>query len=127
MFSKNFNTWMGKDLKIRSQNWGGNGRTGGKFKFAKSTGKIFGILGKGLSVYSMYNSYNKWTSCKISSQLFIGDMASGLFGVFGGIYGASLEIGWYLGKNYGFLFEEETREPLIFESEGWKEYIENNP
>ena len=31
IFSDKFGTWMGKDGKIRNQNWGGNGRTGGKF------------------------------------------------------------------------------------------------
>ena len=29
-----FKTWMGRDWKIRSQRWGGNGVTGGKLKYA---------------------------------------------------------------------------------------------
>ncbi|MFW5895722.1 MAG: hypothetical protein ACOCT9_03150, partial [archaeon] len=122
MFSNNFNTWMGKDFKIRSQNWGGNGATGGKFKFAKSTGKIVGILGKGVSIYSMYNSYDLWSAGEISTSLFAGDMASGLFGILGGIYGASWEIGWELGKNYGpsTWFTPKPPEPLIFQSDGWQ-------
>ncbi len=50
-FSKEFNTWMGKDFKIRSQNWGGNERTGGKFKFAKKLGRAFKIGGTVADVY----------------------------------------------------------------------------
>ena len=122
MFSNNFNTWMGKDFKIRSQDWGGNGATGGKYKYAKSTGKVLSTIGKGVSVYSMYTSLDKWMSGDISTELFAGDMVSGLFGIFGGIYGASWEIGWELGKNYGpSTWFVKPEEPKIFQSKQWKE------
>jgi len=99
MFSSELGTWMGKDLKIRPQSWGGNGATGGKFSFAKPWSSTIGLIGKGLSVYSMNSSYNKWQAGQIDTKLFAGDMVSGLAGIFGGIYGAAWSIGWSLGTN----------------------------
>ena len=55
MFSPTFNTWMGKDFKIRSQTWGGNKATGGKFKYAKATSqgvKGLGGLNYGVGIYN---------------------------------------------------------------------------
>lgn len=101
MYSREFGTWMGKDMQIRSQTWGGNGITGGKNSFAKSTSGAIGLVGKAVGVYSMYGSYNKWQDGQINNTLFVGDMASGLVGMFGGIYGASWSIGYDLGKSYG--------------------------
>ncbi|MGV8138342.1 MAG: RHS repeat-associated core domain-containing protein [Mangrovibacterium sp.] len=117
LFSKEFGTWMGKDLKFRSQSWGGNKSTGGKFSFAKSTGNKISVAGKVISVYSMYGSYSKWKGGEISNELFTGDMASGVAGMFGGIYGASWSIGWELGKNYGpsTWFAPEPQESIILE------------
>jgi hypothetical protein len=37
MFYKPYGTWMGKNFKMYQQTWGGNGFTGGKKKFGKST------------------------------------------------------------------------------------------
>ena len=101
MYSKEFGTWMGKDMQIRSQSWGGNGITGGKNSFAKSTSGAIGIAGKVVGAYSMYDSYNEWQNGQINNTLFMGDMVSGLAGMFGGIYGASWSIGYDLGKSYG--------------------------
>lgn len=36
-YSKTFGTWMGKNFKMYKQVWGGNGVTGGKNKFGKTT------------------------------------------------------------------------------------------
>jgi hypothetical protein len=101
LYSKELGTWMGKDFKFRSQKWGGNGVTGGKNAYARTMSGKIGLLGKVVSVYSMYNSYQEWQIGKVSNELFVGDMVSGLAGTFGGIIGASWSIGWELGKYYG--------------------------
>jgi len=51
-YSPTFNTWMGKDLVVRSQDWGGNGTTGGKNKFGKTTSKTLGAVNYGIGVYN---------------------------------------------------------------------------
>jgi hypothetical protein len=116
-YSKEFGTWMGKDLKIRSQTWGGNGITGGKNSFAKSTSGAIGIAGKVVGAYSMYNSYSKWQNGDINNALFVGDMVSGLVGMFGGVYGASWSIGYDLGKSYGpsKWFSQKPQESVVLE------------
>lgn len=55
MFSEKFGTWMGRDFKIRSQSWGGNGLTGGKFSFAKSSTKYFKFAGFVSTAYGVYD------------------------------------------------------------------------
>lgn len=117
LYSKEFGTWMGKDLKFRSQAWGGNGVTGGKNAFAKNWSGNVGLLGKAVGAYSMYGSYIEWERGEISNELFAGDMVSGLAGIFGGIIGASWSIGWELGKNYGpsKWFAPKPQESIILE------------
>jgi hypothetical protein len=62
MFSDKFGTWMGKDGKIRNQNWGGNGRTGGKFKFAGKIGKAF--KNRWLGIWCLWNIFDIYGMAK---------------------------------------------------------------
>ena len=100
MFSKYFNTWMGKDGKIRSQNWGGNGRTGGKYKFAGKAGKIFKVGGWVFGAYGVYSTNMEWQNNQISTSEMIIEQISNTIG-FIPTYGTAWSIGWNLGKNYG--------------------------
>ncbi len=61
MFSTTFNTWMGKDFKLRSQSWGGNGKTGGKFKFSQTRAgwKGLGALNYGVGLYNYFSIRSK--------------------------------------------------------------------
>ena len=117
MYSNDFGSWMGKDFKIRSLSWGGNGTTGGKYSFAKTTSNKIGMVGKVVGVYSMYTSINRWQKGEIDNTIFAGDMVSGLAGIFGGIYGASWSIGWELGKSYGpsTWFTPKPQESILIE------------
>ena len=60
-YSKQYGTWMGKNFKMYKQTWGGNGATGGKFKFGKKNSTGFKIGGYDLGVWNTYsiNSQHK--------------------------------------------------------------------
>ncbi len=47
-YSKTYGTWMGKNYKIYSQDWGGNKYTGGKNKYGKKMSNYFRYLGYGI-------------------------------------------------------------------------------
>lgn len=117
MFSKNFNTWMGKDFKIRSQNWGGNRAAGGKFKFAQSTSKGIGLAGKFLGFWGLYNTYQDGRQGVTTPLQTSANAISNLVGIFGGLYGASWSFGWEMGKNYGpsKWFTPKPQESIILE------------
>lgn len=104
-FSKNFNTWMGKDFKIRSQSWSGNGTTGGKFKFGQATSTVFKVGGYLLGGYNAYSTYNSYKNGEISSSRLTIDQTSNAYSTFGGLYGAAWGVGWESGRaitNMGF-------------------------
>jgi RHS repeat-associated protein len=101
MFSNSFNTWMGKDFKIRSQNWGGNGATGGKISFSRSNAKGLDIFGKTLGYYGLWNSLSDGINGKTNVLQTGANAASDLFGIYGGIFGASWSFGWEAGKLWG--------------------------
>lgn len=100
MFSDKFNTWMGKDGIIRSQDWGGNGRTGGKYKFAKKTSKSFKIGGWVIGAYGIYDTNDKWQSNQITTGEMVIEQISNAIG-FIPTYGTAWSFGWNLGQDYG--------------------------
>lgn len=99
-FSEEFKTWMGKDGKIRSQNWGGNGRTGGKFKFARKLSRAFNIGGAVADVYGVVDTYADYSNNEITRQEFIIEQTSNAIG-FVPLYGTVWSFGWTMGKYYG--------------------------
>jgi RHS repeat-associated protein len=100
LFSKNFNTWMGKDFKFRSQNWGGNGVTGGKFKFAKTNGRYFRWAGTVAGLYGVYEIESQYRSGAINqSQRAVEQISNGIG--FIPLYGTAWSFGWNLGKDFG--------------------------
>jgi RHS repeat-associated core domain len=100
-FSKDLNTWMGKDFKIRNQSWGGNQYTGGKLKFAKDLAKPFKYGTGALGVYSMYNSISDGFEGKISPTEATGDAVFGSAAIYSGFWGGWANFWYNLGKEYG--------------------------
>jgi hypothetical protein len=100
VFSEKFNSWMGKDFKLRSQDWGGNGITGGKFKFARSTSRYFKWAGALAGLYGVYDIESQYRNNQINqSQRVVEQISNGIG--FIPIYGTSWSIGWGLGKYFG--------------------------
>jgi hypothetical protein len=100
MFSDKFGTWMGKDGKIRNQNWGGNGRTGGKFKFARKAGKFLKWCGTVIEIYEVVDTYVQYKHNEIDgTQLIIEQISNGIG--FIPTFGIVWSIGWNLGKDFG--------------------------
>lgn len=104
MFSKKFESWMGKDWKIRSQNWGGNQYTGGKFKYARSVSKVLGRLGYVMSAYSVYNTERMYSKGLITTkQRNVAQCVNAISAI--PVYGTAFGIGWELGQICAPLFE----------------------
>lgn len=104
MFSTQFKSWMGKDWKIRSQNWGGNQYTGGKFKYARSVSKVLGRLGYVMSAYSVYNTERMYSKGLITTkQRNIAQCVNAISAI--PLYGTAFGIGWELGQICAPLFE----------------------
>jgi len=101
VFSEVNNTWLGKDFKIRSQDIGGNGTTGGKFKFARSLStkiKVFG--GAVIGAYGYYDNYNQYRNNEISRTTLYIEQGSNTIG-FILVFGTGWGIGWGAGKRWG--------------------------
>ena len=97
LFSSKLETWMGRDLKIRSQNWGGNQYTGGKIKFASKYAKYFKWAGFAATAASAYNielMYRKGQICK--EQYYIEQASNAVSMV--PFYGTAWAFGWDMGK-----------------------------
>lgn len=100
MFSNNFGTWMGKDGKIRSQNWGGNGAVGGKFKYAGRVSKLLKWGGSAIGIYGVLDTQVQYQNNKINENQLIIQHISNAIG-FIPTYGTAWSIGWDLGQDFG--------------------------
>lgn len=97
-YSKYFNSWMGKNGKFYSQDWGGNKYTGSMNKFARATSLNIGLAGKVIGGWNLYSTYKYYDSGEISSKEFLLEEGVNVFSLFGGVYGAAWGIGWEAGK-----------------------------
>ncbi len=97
-YSKTFGTWMGKDFKIRQQTWSGNGRTGGKKKFGKTTSNGFKWAGRLAGAYSGYKTIEQRINGKIGTGWMLAELVTTGFSTFGGLEGAAWGIGWETGR-----------------------------
>ncbi len=97
-FMSNNSFWMGKNLKFYDVNWGGNGFTGGKNKFAGKWSSRIGKLGAVAGVYGGYNTWKEYQQGKLSTlgATYLG--ATDVGGVRGGIYGGAWSLGTGIGK-----------------------------
>jgi len=97
MYSKTFGTWMGKDWKIRSQKWGGNGITGGKLKYAAKASKYFSWMGYGTTLISVANTEYLHETGQISNkQRWISHGANAMSSI--PLFGIGWAIGWEAGQ-----------------------------
>lgn len=97
-YSEKYGTWMGKNFKIYSQTWGGNGAVGGKLKFGKRTHGYFKKAGRALFAYNAYEYLKQYSDDEINTSQFLMEEASNIFSTFGGLPGLGWGIGWELGR-----------------------------
>ena len=89
---------MGKNFKIYKQNWGGNGITGGKNKFAKTMSNRIALLGKALGFWNAAFIEIGRRNGEISNTQSILEQGTNAFSTLGGIPGLAWGIGWELGR-----------------------------
>ena len=97
-YSSTFGTWLGKNGKFYDQSWGGNGFTGGKFKFGKNLSTTFKWGGNVLGLYNAGVIYEEYNAGNINTAQFALEEASNAYSTLGGIYGAAWGIGWEAGR-----------------------------
>lgn len=88
---------MGRDLKIRSQNWGGNQYTGGKLKFASKYAKYFkwaGFAATAASAYNIEKMHDAGLIC--NKQRWIEHTSNAISMI--PLYGTAWAFGWEMGK-----------------------------
>ena len=97
-YSETYGTWMGKNFKIYKQNWGGNGITGGKNKFAKATANRIAWAGNVLGFWNAAVIEIERRNGEISNTQSILEQGTNAFSTLGGIPGLASAIGWELGR-----------------------------
>ena len=97
-YSETYGTWMGKNFKIYKQNWGGNGITGGKNKFAKATANRIAWAGNVLGFWNAAVIEIERRNGEISNTQSILEQGTNAFSTLGGIPGLAWGIGWELGR-----------------------------
>ena len=90
--------WVGKNFKLYSNDWGGNGSTGGKLKFSKKTGTKLKWAGRVLGAYNAFVAWDDYTEGRIDLTWLIAEEASNALATFGNHYGAAWGIGWEIGR-----------------------------
>jgi hypothetical protein len=104
-FMRNDKFWLGRNFKFYDTNWGGNGVTGGKNKYAAKWSNLTGSVGTILGVYGAYTTYEDYTNDVLSGAgaAYIGTTdAAGLRNIYGAAYSigtsggrAIVESDWY--------------------------------
>ena len=97
-YSEVYKSWLGKNGKFYSNSWGGNGSTGGKYKWAKANSKTIGWAGKALGIYGMYNTHEQLMSGDLGIPRYAIEQGVNTYSTFGGYWGACFGIGWELGR-----------------------------
>ena len=97
-YSKTFGTWMGKDFKMYKQTWGGNGVTGGKNKFGKTTSNAIKWGGRALGAWNTFSIQRVYAAGEMGTGWMMAEQGTNAVSIFGGIYGAAWGVGWELGR-----------------------------
>ncbi len=100
-FVYNNNFRRGKNGKFHSTDWGGNGYTGVKLKYAKNLSKTVGRVGSVLSFYSIGATEFAYQNGEISKDRRDNEKVINGIG-FLGVPGAAFSFGW----NLGYLIED---------------------
>ncbi|WP_313382086.1 hypothetical protein [Proteiniphilum saccharofermentans] len=98
-YSKTYGTWMGKNYKIYSQTWGGNGYTGGKYKYGKKMHNTWKWIGRGMGALNSYKIRDDYNHDRLTTDRFFIEQASNIVSTFGGPVGGAWGIGWELGRS----------------------------
>ena len=93
--------WMGKNFKAYDSSWGGNGSTGGKYKFSGNVGTGIKIGGYALGAYNFIQIRSQYRSGQLTRNQMLYEQTINGISTFGGIYGAAAGLGHELGKKYG--------------------------
>nr|WP_315224923.1 RHS repeat-associated core domain-containing protein [uncultured Flavobacterium sp.] len=95
----NESTWFSvKKMKTYSQNFNGNGYTGGKIASALRIAKGIKWTGRTLGAYNAWNIADDYSEGKINGITFATEQSSNLYSTLGGTYGAAWGIGWEAGR-----------------------------
>ena len=105
-FSKSRGKWLGKNGKFYPMNFNGNGTTGGKLKFAKTTSGYLKGAGASFSLLSAASTYMDYRQGDIS----VGGFASDMVGT--GL-GFVPEIGWALCLDWNIFSNLEAKYGLL--------------
>lgn len=104
-YSKNLNTWLGKDGNLHPiYNNGklvnGNKTWGGRKNYAEANSKIYGKINTGLGILTMgmtaIDQFNGLTNYSLNR--FVYEMGTGAFSAFGGIHGTAWTFGAEIAK-----------------------------
>jgi len=93
-YSKTFGTWMGKDFKMYKQTWGGNGVTGGKNKFGKTTSNAIKWGGRALGAWNTFSIQRDYAAGEMGTGWMMAEQCTNAVSIFGVIYGAAWGVGW---------------------------------
>ncbi len=138
-YSEKYGTWMGKNFKLYKQTWGGNGFTGGKNKFGKTTSNAIKWGGRVLGAWNAYSINEGYRNGEMGTGMMVAEQGSNLYSVFGGIYGAAWGVGWELGRaittinayqefKFNFWYnqmEKRIGAPNQFNENLWYEFFQN--
>ena len=97
-YSEKYGTWMGKNFKMYKQTWGGNGFTGGKNKFGKTTSNAIKWGGRALGAWNAYSIQSDYAAGEMGTGWMLAEQGTNAFSTLGGIYGAAWGVGWELGR-----------------------------
>lgn len=96
IYNKKGGYWRDKNGKYRSTDWGGNGARGGKYKYARATGKFLNRIGGVFGAYGIGVSINDKINGDIQTGRFVLDNVFNLAG-YAGAPGAAASFGYSFG------------------------------
>jgi RHS repeat-associated protein len=95
----NANTWFSiKKMKTYSQNFNGNGYTGGKVASSLRIANKIKWAGRALGAYNAWNTSEAYYEGRIDGFSFVTEQSSNIYSTLGGQYGAAWGIGWEAGR-----------------------------
>jgi hypothetical protein len=97
-YSEKYGTWMGRNFKLYNATWGGNGFTGGKNSFGKTTSNKIKWTGRAFGAWNAYSINEQRRDGEIDNSQWFLEQSSNAFSTLGGIYGGAWSIGWELGR-----------------------------
>lgn len=106
--------WMGKNGQFYSTDWGGNGYTGGKYKYAKTLSTGLNRVGTTFGVVNYGVIGAQYEAGQINNFQFLAETGSNTFSTFGGLPGAAWGLGWEGGRWVTSIpgYDEHVRQPL---------------